>query len=89
MIELVELALGFLSELITGIVEQFSRLAVLAMIGFCYLHVRYHNRLLIARILIRRYENSYANAGLDAALKLLAASGIILVLGLLSSTFWH
>ena len=88
MIELVELAVNAVVGLIGEAARELFMLVILTAIGFCYLHLRYRNRMVVAQVLLSKYESSYANAGMTAGLKLIAACGILLVLSFISSIFW-
>ena len=85
---MVELVVKATVALVGEIVRDFFMLIILTAFGFCYLHLRYRNRVVVAQMLISRYEGSYANAGILASLQLVAACGILLVLGLVSSICW-
>ena len=76
-------------ELLTSLISEFLIGSVFVAVGFCYLYLRYRQRVKVRRILRKEYENSYLNAGQDVLLKLAALAGIILVLALMSAPFLH
>lgn len=78
-----------MEELFGSLISEFVVGAVFIAVGFCYLYLRYRQRLKVKRVLLKKYENSYLNAGQDVVLKLVAAVGILLVLALICAPFLH
>ena len=92
MVELLEFIFELLGEIIKGLISNvvLSTVlgAVLTMVGFCYLHLRWRRRAIVHRVLTKQYEGSYANAGLVVSLRMVAATGIALMLSLFAALTW-
>jgi hypothetical protein len=71
------------SLLLQGLIEGVFGALIFVPIGFLYLYIRHRNGKKVQQVLTEEYANSYANAGQVVFLNLVAAAGIVLVLGLI------
>ena len=58
-------------------------------VGFGYLYLRFRNRVRVKDVLAKKYENSYANAGMAVVLNSVAIIGIALVFFLMIAPLLH
>ncbi|MBF9220856.1 hypothetical protein [Hymenobacter ruricola] len=78
-----------MEELFGELIGQAFMAVVFTAIGFGYLYLRYRNTVQVQQVLVRKYENSYANAGMAVVLNVAAATFILLIIGLLVAPLLH
>jgi hypothetical protein len=72
-----------MEDFFAGIIGEIFTNLLCIPIGFVYLWLRYRKQAQVKAALVRKYEDSYANAGSEVVTNIIAAVLILLIFGLI------